>query len=345
MVRLYVSNSNNTELRGGPAVFMDRLSESLESYFSLTNRAADKYLLLGFRKDKINDDASKKIFRFDGVWNVKVSRGSPAILDTRFRQYANRHTIANYQKSHTRIFQSIYSQNSVEKLTGIFPGQNYIIYNGIDLERFAPKVASKSAENINICMVHLMWPSKRYFNIINFVEKLKNFRKNFIVHMVGNWPETKIFSKNLENKFRQEIIEKGIDSHFIFHGYVGPEKLPEIYQNMDVMLNFSFADPCPNVVVEALACGLPVICPNSGGIEELVRSNGDWVVEENLDAFRQFPVWDIHAYPTANVDDYVVTFEHILTNLAEHKVLAREYALKFYNIKNTVQQYKEVIGC
>ena len=37
-----------------------------------------------------------------------------------------------------------------------------------------------------------------------------------------------------------------------------------------VLLHPKYMDPCPTVVIEALACGLPVVGPASGGLPELV---------------------------------------------------------------------------
>jgi glycosyltransferase involved in cell wall biosynthesis len=42
----------------------------------------------------------------------------------------------------------------------------------------------------------------------------------------------------------------------------------------DVYLTFTYRDPCPNAVVEAMAHGLPVVAIASGGIEDIVRDAG-----------------------------------------------------------------------
>ena len=47
----------------------------------------------------------------------------------------------------------------------------------------------------------------------------------------------------------------------------------KIYQSADAYLITKSLDPCPNVVIEAMSCGLPILYSNSGGIPELVTNN------------------------------------------------------------------------
>ncbi|MFN8224342.1 MAG: glycosyltransferase family 4 protein [Gaiellales bacterium] len=58
---------------------------------------------------------------------------------------------------------------------------------------------------------------------------------------------------------------------------VGPytqAEAPALYRRAHVLLHTKPLDPCPNVVLEAMACGLPVVFPASGGVPELVGDAG-----------------------------------------------------------------------
>lgn len=58
---------------------------------------------------------------------------------------------------------------------------------------------------------------------------------------------------------------------------VGPytqASAPQLYRRAHVLLHTKVLDPCPNVVLEAMASGLPVVCPASGGTPELVGDGG-----------------------------------------------------------------------
>lgn len=56
-----------------------------------------------------------------------------------------------------------------------------------------------------------------------------------------------------------------------FLGQVPPERMTELYQQVDVYLNSSNVDNMPNSIVEAYASGLPVVTTDAGGIPYMVE--------------------------------------------------------------------------
>ena len=62
-----------------------------------------------------------------------------------------------------------------------------------------------------------------------------------------------------------------------------PEKMADIMRQNDVLLFPSFADPCPNVVVEALSCGLEIEGVNEvGGTRELMNMDREFFSLERM---------------------------------------------------------------
>lgn len=61
----------------------------------------------------------------------------------------------------------------------------------------------------------------------------------------------------------------------------GAEELAAYYQAADVYVHAAHVDTFPNVVLEALACGTPVIATAVGGISEQVRALGGWARGEH----------------------------------------------------------------
>jgi glycosyltransferase involved in cell wall biosynthesis len=76
--------------------------------------------------------------------------------------------------------------------------------------------------------------------------------------IVGDGPDR----ANLEERFA------GTDTHFL--GYLQGAELAAAYASADVFVYASEMETMGNVVLEAMACGLPVVAPNAGGIPNLL---------------------------------------------------------------------------
>jgi glycosyltransferase involved in cell wall biosynthesis len=57
-------------------------------------------------------------------------------------------------------------------------------------------------------------------------------------------------------------------------GYLDFQTMPLLYQSADLLLFTSLEDNMPNVVMEALSCGLPVIGHDLGGVRDLIGNHG-----------------------------------------------------------------------
>jgi glycosyltransferase involved in cell wall biosynthesis len=68
-------------------------------------------------------------------------------------------------------------------------------------------------------------------------------------------------------------------------GRYAQREAPALYRRAHLLLHTKVNDPCPNVVLEAMACGLPVVHPASGGTVELVGDAG--VAVDHPDSFER----------------------------------------------------------
>ncbi len=57
-------------------------------------------------------------------------------------------------------------------------------------------------------------------------------------------------------------------------GRYSQREAPDVFRRAHLLLHTKVNDPCPTVVLEAMACGLPVVHPASGGTVELVGEGG-----------------------------------------------------------------------
>ena len=136
-----------------------------------------------------------------------------------------------------------------------YEGNNYsIIYNGVDGNRFNMEGKNFWDGKFPLKIFSSNWSSnihKGYRTIADFSEEMR-VKSEF----VGNWNESTPKKKvNVLPPQKQE-------------------QLAQLYKAHDVFLHPAEHDPCPNVVVEAMSCGLPVIYHNSGGTPEIAGNYG-----------------------------------------------------------------------
>lgn len=100
-----------------------------------------------------------------------------------------------------------------------------------------------------------------------------------------------------------------------FTGPVSPDKMPAFYDAASMYLNSPRIDNMPNSVIEAFACGLPVVTSNAGGIPYIVRSGENGVL---------VPMANPEALADAALNLYANPAEaHLLASAARAECLER----------------------
>jgi UDP-glucose:(heptosyl)LPS alpha-1,3-glucosyltransferase len=75
----------------------------------------------------------------------------------------------------------------------------------------------------------------------------------------------------------------GIGSQVHFLGSVPDAEMPGIYRSCDAYVHPTFSDHCSLVVLEALACGLPVVTTRQNGAAELMRDGREGLILDRPD--------------------------------------------------------------
>jgi len=82
-------------------------------------------------------------------------------------------------------------------------------------------------------------------------------------------------SGSSEAELKKICKDLSLEGVVTFYGFCDPRSLPELYAKADVFILPSQAEAFGNVFAEAMACGLPVIGTDIGGIPDLVgKENG-----------------------------------------------------------------------
>lgn len=169
---------------------------------------------------------------------------------------------------------------------GAKPNKVTVIYNGVDLKRFKP-MPEKRAEmrrKLGIPQGSIVVLTVRRLVYKNGIDTLiesanlavkMNFKIVFLA--VGKGPDF--------NNVQVRIKQLGIERNFKLTGFVKDEDLPLYYNTADLfVLPSKSGEGLPLVALEAMACGLPVVATNVGGIREIMNNKyGKLVPPNNAD--------------------------------------------------------------
>ncbi|MXZ17594.1 MAG: N-acetyl-alpha-D-glucosaminyl L-malate synthase BshA [Rhodothermaceae bacterium] len=198
-----------------------------------------------------------------------------------------------------------------------------VIPNFIDTEHF--RRLEKEHFRSAICapgqkvVVHVS-NFRRVKNVSHVVEVFHRILQEGIsakLLLVGDGPDR----SNVEQLTRDLGIQRAVR----FLGKQDP--VQEILSIADLFLLTSGSESFGLAPLEAMACGVPVVCSDVGGLPELV---------EGSEAGFLCPLGDIQAFAKACIK--VLTDDSLHAEMAQH---AREYAVRHYDTHSIVAQYEE----
>ena len=109
---------------------------------------------------------------------------------------------------------------------------------------------------------------------------------------------------------------------------------PGLFRRAHLLLHTKVNDPCPTLVLEAMACGLPVVYPASGGVVELVANEAGIGVPDRATYERDEP-----PSPEALSDAAV----HVLADLTRYREAARRRAVERYAVGPWLDRHAELL--
>lgn len=151
-----------------------------------------------------------------------------------------------------------------------------VIPNGVDSNAFSDEEAAEHVKTkYNDDVVRLLFVSRlierkglQFFlpQLDDIKHQCRNVDKSVRLSVVGDGP------------YREELVRIAKDSNVIdlveFHGQKSKSELPEYYSQADIFVFPSKKEGMPNVVLEAMSYGLPVVMTPCEGSEELIHDNG-----------------------------------------------------------------------
>ncbi len=354
----------NSYVSQGPGIFLCRLQRELEHRGLFSETEPDVWIQLPFQElplsiaQRVKKGQTQVIVRMNGCYcqrhfTLRKPFTIPLpILDTlrskRVNARKNAKILTNLLHADGIIYQSDFSKRLTERFVLIKNSKrtvetipNSIVYNGVPLDVFSPKgpIRTELTGQLNMLVSHSFRPYHRLHDSMRILSevkrKLTDTRPH--LHILGSDDDSGSFNHARNTAEKLGLIE---NKDYTFWGKLPFDELGELYRSCDLMLNLSYWDSCPNVVIEALASGLPVVGVNHGGVAELVGHSGV-LINETI-PFTYIDHMSYHHMPKAPISRYVMGVEEVFLKrkLYEEKALHR--AETFYDIKKICDDYLAV---
>jgi glycosyltransferase involved in cell wall biosynthesis len=174
------------------------------------------------------------------------------------------------------------ASNNQRRFDGVDLPANSVIYNGVDLSQFYP-APNRREGPINIGFVSNLVDRKRPDWLVRAAGRLARAGLNIKVLLAGS-----DFTGGAKAKELQDLAQtEGIAGRY---HYIGPRSdVPDVLRALDILALPSERDKeaFPRIVVEAMACGVPVLATAVAGVPEAVV-NGETGLLVDPDDFDGF---------------------------------------------------------
>jgi glycosyltransferase involved in cell wall biosynthesis len=194
-----------------------------------------------------------------------------------------------------------------------------VISGGVDLDWFAPRRRPLAADSpITVGYIGRMSPEKNPLGFVELAERLTELDPDLAFRLVGQGPQ----AAEVEQRLRVSPHAGRI----VYTGYA--EELRQALYEIDVLVLPSKLDGQPAIVMEANACGIPVVAAPVGGVPELI--------EEGANGYL------VHPEETDRIHGLLSTWKQSPESFGQLRQSAREYACRMFGREHMLDNYARV---
>jgi glycosyltransferase involved in cell wall biosynthesis len=220
------------------------------------------------------------------------------------------------------LYQSEFCKRAADEWVGPPGGASEVLYNAVDVDRFTP--AGRRPEGGPVVL--LGGDQYQAYRLELGLETL--------AALLPAHPEAELLVTGRLVTPIEPIVERlGLGGRVHVLGRYAQADAPEIFRRAHVLLHTKVNDPCPSLVIEAMACGLPVVYARSGGVPELVGGEAGIGVP-HPDGFER----DDPPAPEALCD----ALTRVLADLSGYTSAARRRAVERFALEPWLDRHAEL---
>ena len=138
-----------------------------------------------------------------------------------------------------------------------------VIPNAIDLSTFTPALRRESDGPVRLLYVGRFNIFKNVESLIEATARLQRMEVGeFELELVGEGEQRPVLERM--------VSDLGLTRRVQFTGWVPRERIADHYRLADIFVTATTWEGMPNTVLEAMACGLPIVGTQASGLQELV---------------------------------------------------------------------------
>jgi glycosyltransferase involved in cell wall biosynthesis len=222
------------------------------------------------------------------------------------------------------IYQSQFIRKWWEDWYGVAKVPATVIINGVDLQTYTPDGEhDRPTDRFRLLLLEGSLAGGLNSGLFHAVALAEKLSTNFPMEVVVAGKVDDATQRSLQSKVPVKFL-----------GTIPREQIPTLARSSHMMFSAEVNPPCPNSVIEALACGLPVIGFDSGSLKELVTEDAGCVVPYSGDP------WKLE---TPDISTLALSAGEVLTKQDQFRVAARKRAESAFGLDQMVESYLNVL--
>ncbi|MBN1537584.1 MAG: glycosyltransferase family 4 protein [Anaerolineales bacterium] len=336
---------------GGMVSFRHKLSaglsaQGIEVTHDLSDTPYRSVLVIGGTRHlgklwRIRRQGIPVVQRLDGMnWLHRVP-GSPRLFSTGFRhflraEYGN--AVLSFIRSRLAthvVYQSEFVHGWWERIHGLTVTPFSVIYNGVDLSVYTPNGKHhRPDDRYRLLLVEGSLMGGYELGLQSAIRLTENL--NELIKQQSDLlplPVELAVAGRVPEAARQRW-EQSTQIMLKWIGLVERECIPELDRSAHLLFSADINAACPNSVIEAMACGLPVVGFATGALPELVRKNAGCLSPYGGDP------WRLETPDTLSLAKAAL---EILSKQEHFRRAARVWAEAEFGLDKMVERYLEVL--
>jgi glycosyltransferase involved in cell wall biosynthesis len=201
-----------------------------------------------------------------------------------------------------------------------------VIINGVDLNRYTPHgLHERPSSHYRLLVVEGSLAGAQNSGLFSAAHLAEDLAKKFKVELTVVGRVDRRSKNRLKNQtaFRMRFMD-----------VIPPEHIPWLMRSSHLLFSAEVNPPCPNSVIEALACGLPVIGFDTGSLSELVQGDAGRLAPYGANE------WKLEQPDVLALIEPAI---EILQNQQSFRKSARERAESAFDVDKMVDEYLKVL--